>query len=245
MKKVLTESEWIRGVIDQYEQVQSSAPGPVGVEEDWPDWVVKLLAGMMNVSHPGLNLRGAKKWRAKDLGRFLGRQFALGAVVQGELPSTTNFTTEAAKLAAAFPSIAALSCLQDKHAQDMEQGRLAFRQFIKELVTSACDRPLSEASEFFKAFGGAAAVAPDDFDSERLVGVGERIAFVMFVHWREIAEFESVAQLHQFLSHVVAPAGIIIEFKRIEKLCQRIGLKVKARGRPRKKKIQTNRPADV
>ena len=73
------------------------------------------------------------------------------------------------------------------------------------------------------------------------MGVGERIAYVMLLFWRDISKFESVAQLYHLLSEASKPMGIEITLKRVEKLCQRIGLKFKSRGRP-KRKIQTNPP---
>jgi hypothetical protein len=64
----------------------------------------------------------------------------------------------------------------------------------------------------------------------------------MIMFWRPISKFESIAQVHQLLSTAAKPMGVVITLKRVEKLCQRIGLKFKGRGRPRGK-IQTNSPA--
>jgi len=59
--------------------------------------------------------------------------------------------------------------------------------------------------------------------------------------WRTIERLESVAQLHRIFEQALKPRGIVIKYKRIEKLCQRIKLKFKGPGRPPGSKIQTNR----
>lgn len=62
---------------------------------------------------------------------------------------------------------------------------------------------------------------------------------VLVIWWRFIADCQSIAQLHAWLTRVLGPnrAG---HLKRTEKICQRLGLKLKGRGRPRK--IQTPAP---
>jgi hypothetical protein len=98
-----------------------------------------------------------------------------------------------------------------------------------------------EASAFFEAFGKAIVIKPDDLLTERTMGVGDKICWVMLMMWRTIERLESVAQLHRIFEQALKPRGIVIKYKRIEKLCQRIKLKFKGPGRPPGSKIQTNR----
>jgi hypothetical protein len=62
----------------------------------------------------------------------------------------------------------------------------------------------------------------------------------MFVRWQEIERLESVAQLHRVFEQALKAHGIVVKYKRIEKLCQRIKLRFKGRGRPPGSKTQTN-----
>lgn len=78
-------------------------------------------------------------------------------------------------------------------------------------------------------------IKPDDLTTEHTLGVGDKLAWVLVAQWRAIAQLNSVAQLHSVLSQAVAPFGIVVERKRIEKLCQRIGLRFRKPGRPRQK----------
>lgn len=113
-----------------------------------------------------------------------------------------------------------------------------FKAFLDEVVTEARQRAYLESSGFFKGFGEGNEVREEDFDN-RKIGVGERIAWVMHLFWRPISKFESVAELHRFLSAAAKATRVTITLKRVEKLCSRIGLRFKGRGRPRKRIIQT------
>jgi hypothetical protein len=101
-----------------------------------------------------------------------------------------------------------------------------------------------EASAFFEAFGKGVVMKPDDLLTERTMGVGDKICWTMFVMWQDIERLESVAQLHRVFEKALKPHGIVVKYKRIEKLCQRIRLKFKGPGRPPGSKTQTN-PASV
>lgn len=62
------------------------------------------------------------------------------------------------------------------------------------------------------------------------------IYFALMIWWRFVPRLGSVAALHKWLSRVLTPAKVG-ELKRVEKLTQRLGLRFRSRGRP--KKIQT------
>jgi hypothetical protein len=136
----------------------------------------------------------------------------------------------------------------EKLSREFESAQRAwgpvFKGFMKETVASACERPYVEASAFFEAFGKAVVMKPDELLTERTMGVGDKICWAMFVMWQETERLESVAQLHRALEQALKPRGIVVKYKRIEKLCQRIKLKFKGRGRPPVSRIQTN-PASV
>lgn len=56
-------------------------------------------------------------------------------------------------------------------------------------------------------------------------------------NWREVAALRSVTELHQWLRmRVPSQANTPERLARLQKLCQRVGLRFRERGRPRKKK---------
>jgi hypothetical protein len=189
-----------------------------------------------------LKVKNAKKWTARDLGQFLGRQSALERLVWDEVPLSARVEEEKERWIESFADKLAPNPKLVENAKRMEKWRPVFKQFIADTLDAATRRPYPESSAFLHAFGKANVIKPDDLASERRVGVGERIAYVMVLLWRPISKFESVGQLHRCLARAAEPMGIVITLKRVEKLCYRIGLKFKGRGRP-KRKIQTNPPA--
>jgi hypothetical protein len=133
-----------------------------------------------------------------------------------------------------------LAELQKQYEKEAKVWRPIFMKFMQEALSSACERPYMESSAFFEAFGKAIVMKPDDLLTERTAGVGDKICWTMFLMWREIERLHSVAELHRVLEQALKPKGIIVKYKRIEKMCQRIKLKFKDRGRPPGSKIQTN-----
>jgi hypothetical protein len=136
--------------------------------------------------------------------------------------------------------IAALKAVNPEIAQFIESSfelhKLwypAFIGFIGETLGSACGRPYAEAVEFIQAFGVSMVIQPTDLETERTVGVSEKIAFAIILEWRAISKLQSVGQLHKILAEALKPQGIVVTLKRVEKLCQRIGLRFKGRGRPK------------
>ncbi len=211
---------------------------------DWPGWVFKLLLIFLKISHPGLKVK-PKTWGARELGGFLGRQSAGESLFFGEVPLPPQVQQEHQKSAELILQARGLNNEKfaralNKYEQGMEKWRSHFQRFLAKTLAEAQLRPYREKSAFFTAFGKANAYQPDDFDAAGKIGVGERIAWVMFLFREHIATFETVPQLHQYLQTAADPHGIIIGIKRVEALCRRIGLKFKARrGRPRKSKNPT------
>jgi len=247
--RAVSERTWVGQILAKYEAIEKLQPKSFDLDlmvEEWPDWVVKLFPILFGVSHPGLKVKKAKKWTAKDLGQFLGRQNALEGLVWDEVPLSPRVRLEKERWidseANKPDSNPMLGKSLIQNAKGMKKWRPVFRKFIEETLASARNRPYPESSAFLEAFGKANVIKPDDLANERRIGVGERIAYVMIMLWRPISKFESVAQLYQLLSAGARPMGIVITLKRVEKLCQRIGLKFKGRGRP-KGKIQTISPA--
>lgn len=247
MARQVREKIWVRQILEKYDAIEQRQPKTFNLDViEWPRWVFNLWPTLFTISHPGLNFRRVKKWTAKDLGQFLGRQSALEGLLWDEVPLSPRVREEKKRWldsqADKLRSSPKLAVALTKDVVGLQKWRPVFKNFIDEVLASARTRPYPESSAFLEAFGKANVIEPDELATERKMGVGERIAYVMIMFWRPISKFESIAQVHQLLSTAAKPMGVVITLKRVEKLCQRIGLKFKGRGRPRGK-IQTNSPA--
>jgi hypothetical protein len=233
--KTETQREWMQRVIYNHERVEKLQPQFADFEE-YPEWVHNLWLIVMRVSHPKLHLRTQQKFSVHQFGAFWGRQYALAAMLQGKVQLSPKTLGEKDRM------IAVLKTVKPEIAQfiesSFEKHKLwypAFIGFIKETLGSSCDRPYAEAVTFIQAFAGSMLIKPTDLETERTIGVSEKIAFVMIIEWQVISKLLSVGQLHKILAAALKPHGIVVTLKRVEKLCQRIRLRFKGRGRPRKR----------
>ena len=232
---------WIREIIIKFGDLEKFQPVPMNNEPGWPEWVQNLLMMLCGISHPGTKFKNIKKWKAKDLGKFLGRQYAGEHLVRGEVPLSPQVLREAIKGGQWAESHVNQKQpdfdwhkFNKEYAEQDKVWRMKFKDFIKETLASVCDRPYGEATAFFEAFGKAMVIKPDDFLTERTLGVGDKICWTMFINWRDMERLESVAQLHWVFEKALKPHGIEVKYKRIEKLCQRIKLKYRdGGGRPK------------
>jgi hypothetical protein len=241
------QGQWVREILRKFGALQEFQPEPLRRDPTCPEWVLNLFMVFFSISHPGVKMKNLKKWKAKDLGRFLGRQYAGEYLVQGGVPVSSQVKRESRKFEAwaeKWITERLPGMNMDEFAKQYEKEarvwRLKLIGFVQEVLTSACERPYLEASAFFEAFGKAVVMKPDALLTERTAGVGEKICWVMFVMWRDIERLRSVGELHRVLEQALKPRGIKVKYKRIEKLCQRIKLKFKDPGRPPGSKTQTN-----
>lgn len=238
--KFIGQRKWVQQALKKFSELDEGLPETAfDKDPEWPDWVFELLLKLMDFSHPGTKFKNNKNWKAKDLGRFLGRQYAGEFLIQGKVPVTQQVIREAEKyvkwskdrLKQKRPDFKEQEYYRHVEARN-KIWRPRFQKFIQETLSSACERPYIETRDFFEAFGKAMVMRPEEFESERTMGVGDKICWTMVLIWKDIERLQSVAQLHQVFEQALKPKGIVIKYKRIEKLCHRIGLKFKDRGRP-------------
>ena len=239
--------QWIREVLGKFGELQKFQPEPFKRDLKWPEWVANLLLILLRMSHPGVKVKNTKKWKAKHLGRLLGRHYAVEHLGSGEVPLSLQVIQEGERalpwmekeVRSRWPSFD-FKKFQQEHEQQTKVWRPKLREFMQQTLSSACERPYVEAAAFFEAFGKAIVMKPDELLTERKMSVSDKICMLMFVRWQEIERLHSVAELQRVLVKAFKPHGIVIRYKRVEKLCQRIKLKFRGPGRPPGSKIQTN-----
>src|ERR1700722_16139935 len=93
-QKFIGPRRWVRGVLEKFGELEKYQPNPLRVEMDEPEWVQNLLMMLFAVSHPGSKLKNIKKWKPKDLGKFLGRQYAGEQLMRGRVPLSPTVLKE-------------------------------------------------------------------------------------------------------------------------------------------------------
>lgn len=234
-----TERQWVSRTWDSFCELEKLKPEIPGMKA-LPKPRVNLARILMRVSHPGVNVRLSKKWGAKELGRFLGREYALEALLGGQVPVSSVVKEEHEKFKAWAASRSAQhsgpadAIFKLEFAGGVGKWTAAFKTFVKEALVSACERPYPEAAGFFSGFGKATVIKPDEFETKYAMSVGEKVANVMYVNWESLSQLESAGQLYRVLAKAGEMAGVVVTKGAVEKLCRAIGLRYRGRGRPRK-----------
>ena len=116
-------------------------------------------------------------------------------------------------------------CGDDSEKEEMLKG---FLRSIRKMYLHA---PINEAAEFFEGLA-------DGFKGldmrGSLYGMGTSITPIMvtlMIYWPLVQEMKSIPQLHRWLCIMDGKAKVG-ELKRVEKICERIGLTLKGPGRP-------------
>ena len=223
-------ASWVKEALNKLESLEDHPAQELFLPKGAPDWLDNIYLEFSKLVYPGKPFSKRKKeWSPTDLGAFLGRHYAMGALVEGQIPLGPKTEAELAQ-----PKIAALahSLLEGANAQ-----RGSFLSLVSEVCATALQRPHAEALAFFKAFARGAEIKPDAFASEYRLTRTIRIYAVLWTIWPVIQMrpdlVPSVGALYRLLLRGI-PEKDLGDFKNFEQLCRKIGLKLRGRGRPRK-----------
>lgn len=139
-------------------------------------------------------------------GKLAGAVFAFAKIIEEDPALTEMFGTESSA-----PMALAKEMFKDALALPRRDAELFFRKFHHAFSASCAENsPLLSPS-------GAA-----------------RLYLRLLILWPYVETFKSASQLHRFLCNQYGKQ-MIGGLKRIEKVCQRFGMKFARRGRPKKK----------
>jgi hypothetical protein len=106
------------------------------------------------------------------------------------------------------------------------------RRLAKIALCSSVDQSYEDMTDFLLAFSKAFACKPKTGAVGDIGNPTFQIFVFMLIRWRFVAGLKSVRELHDVLVRFFG-SPCIGELKRIEKICQRIGLHYRKPGRPK------------
>ena len=107
------------------------------------------------------------------------------------------------------------------------------RRFAKRALCSCVDQTYEDMTDFLLGYADAFSRKPKTMKVGNICNPTFEIYVFMLLHWPLIERMNSVRKLHEVLVKVIG-APRVGEQKRIEKICQRIGLSFRKPGRPKK-----------
>ena len=198
--------------------------------DDAPAWVNQLGVVLLRHMLPGVKLHRDSGTAPEFLGAMTAKAVVAVQVMTGQaaLPAKSLAEIAAYLRAKKFGPAAVKRMAEPVQREVAEQAAV-----VEEIMPLVTKLEASEQERFFKAYNRALQRGIEMFDPTK-VTVEEKVVQILFFNWRRFARLNSVSELHRCLAALFIKQGVVISKERIAKLCRRIGLRYRGRGRPKK-----------
>jgi hypothetical protein len=236
---------WVKEIFDKLVVVDKKRPELPFLRGSQPPWVERIMMDMMNPFFSKAKIERGMILTPQALGEIIGKQGVLWLSVEQLLHEIRKDREKYFELRTNLERQTTpeqFKQLGEYWRVVVEEWRPGFRAFVKEATGRLLEEEMEDWVAFCEGLSKSEAKIPVDPESKDFPRTTTRIYFIMMVNWRVIGGLRSVRELHEWLRRVCG-SQVIGELKRVEKMCQRIGLSFGKPGRPRKSEIQTEPPA--
>lgn len=202
-----------------------------------PAWVENALAEAAKTILPGNRLPASGEWDMGLLGELLGRQQALGKLYGGEIsmgPESEAECDRAEKFAASLPESPERSAKVEAAVQDLQTMIAATNDAIPQILKSVLSSSHEDALKFQTGLLRGMKLEPDELTTGRMFERHTRTFWVLGTGWRFWVKCTSLREVYDHLCKAVGEQKIG-SFKTFEKICKKIGFRLRGRGRPSNK----------
>jgi hypothetical protein len=230
--------KWLRRLAHEYLVIDGLFPWKdIRPKENCPEWVHRVELEYLLAVHRDAELRTTTELTPARIGGFLGFQCAYAVwMVESLNAMIEDIIEDATKNPEKYEGI-----VQKK--EDCEKNEILLRRFnewyaaLRHLagraLKSCVYQSYEDMSEFLAAYSRAFSKKPKlgagigDFGSTTFA-----IYHFMLWNWRVVEQLNSVRSLHDTLRKSMGEYRVG-ELKRVEKICQRVGLHYRKPGRPK------------
>lgn len=222
-------AKWPGQIVRWMDGCHAKMPEPVFLRGELPEWVKRLARELMSTLWPTVKFQVEQTWTAGEVGATLGHQLAY---LHGATQHCPRFKT----------STKIFKYVDKKLVKRMENKvdafLKAFQIVLGRSLVLASAQSHDESVRFFGAFAKGLKKMPADMEASNFHRTTTKVYWLMLWGWRSVEKIENVRQLQQGLCRYLDPY-VVGDVKRVEKICQRLGLHFGPPGRPRKARIQT------
>ena len=231
-------TEWKAALCASLDALEENVPEPHWIKGEWPRWVQKAWLEILKSCFPDAKLNPDHGLTPRALGAVLGAKvgllewlgdengFAKSKAAKLLEGASANLTAEQKTEAEAAGA---------KFLEGIEGYCDAFENAQAGALGLAGTAATDEQSEFFSAYISAMQRGKKGLDVGTYGSTATPIYIFLVMNWQAVERVPSVAILHTACGHHLG-APRVGELKTFQKLCQRIGLKLRPRGRPQKNK---------
>jgi hypothetical protein len=239
MSEVVTEfnpeeyrAKWLKRLVAELNKIEPLMPIkflPDGVE--YPQWVLNVEREFSVVMLPAAKLRDADdKMTPKRMGAVLGHMCAMAVWMMEWLNVQEENHKENEQITVTEDDLERVQ----KFCGSLGDWYNAARRLAKLALCSSVDQTYQDMTDFLLGYADGFSRKPKTFQAANFGSTTFEIYHCMLVYWRVIEPMESVRQFHEWLV-IIFGASKIGEQKRVEKICQRMGLRFCKPGHPKKK----------
>jgi hypothetical protein len=219
---------WLREIADEFISIESAVPPLIAqVEDNSPQWVQNLEREVGAALFPVAKLKGEQKLTPWRLGAIIGHQCSLGVWMMESIEKELNSLHKLDKSKLKPEEIEAQKKLLVKLRDEFCP---AVQNLARSALSSCVGQPYEDTRDFLLAYSAAFAKKPGS-----LGDIGHSsfsIQYTMLIYWPAVARMNSVHELHQALVKKF-DSFFVGNLKRVEKICERIGLHFRKPGRPK------------
>jgi hypothetical protein len=215
---------WLRYIVDVVAAAEGFRPTPYWLEGDFPPWVQNAGRELTKALNPTAKLKVGARWEPGEVGAMLGQKLAY-------LHWFIEWLNADEEKERSVP----MEELQTVFGKDIEERTQEFfRQFAEDFVPAfsealrtalglAAQQDFAPLSRFFASFSRG-------LEQKRKMsgGIGRTntvIYVVLLTSWRRVEELGSIPALHRKLRECLFLGPHVVgDLKRVEKICERIGL---------------------
>jgi hypothetical protein len=227
-------AKWLKRLAVELEKLEPLMPIkllPDGVE--YPQWVLNVEREFALVMFPVAKLKDRDvKITPRRMGALLGHMCESAVWMrewfESEAEEKQRENALGGKQLSEDERKAGKECLNS-----LADWNVGMRRLAKRALCSCVDQAYEDMTDFLLGYADAFSRKPKTFNVGNLGNPTFEIYLFMLVYWRVIERLDSARQFHEFLVKVFG-ANRIGDQKRIEKICQRIGLSFRKPGRPKK-----------
>ena len=229
-------TRWLKGMAVDLEKTEQFFPTIILPDEEYPEWVRHVEREIAAIMLPVARIKDLKVLTARSMGAILGHSCAMAVWTIEWIIEEAKKAELEAKNSTNEPDLK-VEEVPDK--QRLDKWYDAMRRVAKKALRSSVDQSYEDMSEFLLGFSNAFARKPKTFKIGEMGNTTFEIYLFLLLFWGFVERLNSVPELHQILVKIFGPYRVG-ELKRVEKICQRIGLHYRKPGRPTKiETIQT------